>query len=318
MQGRIPENIRSIEFSRLDYVLQFEEDCEVKLATILQLRREFRRAIERLGMDNPQAGRLKHLLSPPGFSDPVARRRYRQPSPGFVIHPPADLPRDCDAGDELAVSVLFLGRARADIDLFTQILISLGQSGLAAGRGRFSLLAINQAMDPSTEPGLWSSGQPVAGWSVPYHELGWWLDQRRDRSPLRLTLLTPARLLSHGKPLFRIDFPQLFRFALRRVTGMLYAWGDCEPAVDMAELLQSADEVEVLHNTLSWQDWRILEGSPLGQELGGVTGEILLEGPGLESLAWVLQLLELFNLGKGAAYGAGRCLNTQAHCPVVR
>lgn len=308
MHGKVPEQIRSIEFSCLYFILQFEEDCDVTLATILQLRREFRRVMELLGIDDRHTDRLKQLLSPPGFSDPVARRRYRHPSPGFVIRPPEGLPRHCEAGDELALPVLFLGRARIDVDLFAQVLTALGQSGLSSGMGRFALLEIDQALDSAPGRRLWTPGKSASELSVPYQDLGWWLDQRNGQSPVRLALLTPARLLRNGKPLFRGDFQKIFPFALRRVTSMLYAWGDCEPEVDIAELLRIAGEMTVLENTLSWHDWRVLEGSPQGQEIGGLTGELVLDGAGCQSLSWVLHLLELFNLGKGAAYGAGQCL----------
>jgi len=302
-----PVNIRQVEFTSLDYILQFEEDFELNLAAMLQLRREFRRIVGQVTDGQSKRTRLTHLLSPQGFSDPVARRRYRQPSPGFVLQLHEGVPKSIDAGDELALPVLFLGRARADIELVSKLLTALGSTGFANGCGQFSLLEIRQTARPGSGDLLWKLGEPQFNLSIPYQEIGWWLDQQLCHSPLKLSLLTPTRLLKKNKPLFAVDFPSLFPFALRRVTSMLYAWGDCEAALDVPELLNSAGEVTIIDNALRWVDWRVLEGSPHGQELGGLTGDLWLTGDGLQSVFWVLQLLELFNLGKGAAYGAGQC-----------
>ena len=89
---------------------------------------------------------------------------------------------------------------------------------------------------------------------------------------------------------------------------MLYAWGGCEVVVDPRVLLQAADSVSTVDADLQWQDWRVLQGSSQRQELGGLVGTIMLTGAGLASVSWALLLLELFNLGKGAAYGAGQCV----------
>lgn len=307
MQDVLPSQVKQVEFTALQYQLLFEADFAFSLATLLQLRRELRQMIELSGVAESQRGQLLGLIDPPDLADPVARRRFRKPSPGFVLHSPAPLPRQLTAGNEITLPVIFFGRARNHIVLFTELLMALGGVGIASGEGPFSLQLIKVA-GPSSLQTIWTSEASLVHLSVPYQDLGWWLDQRQIGETLIWSIETPARLLKQRKPLFNASFSDLFPFALRRVTSMLYAWGGCELANSPIELLQAADSVMTVHADLRWHDWRVLDGSSLRQELGGLCGEIELAGDGLATIGWVLHLLELFNLGKGAAYGAGQCV----------
>jgi CRISPR-associated endoribonuclease Cas6 len=307
MPIEVPANVRQVEFTALQYVLQFETDFDFSLATLLQLRREFRRTIDWINHATGDSQRFRELLTPQRFVDPVARRRFRSPSPGFILQLPAGTPTQLEAGDELVLPVLFLGKSRAEIPLFSELLEALGRSGMAGSEGIFSLQGIRSVSHPAGMELLWTTGACLADLSIPYQELGWWLDQRNFESSLTLSLLTPARLLRGNKPLFAADFHRLFPFALRRVTSLLYTWADCEPEVDIQELLVAAEAVDTLENGLFWSDWRVLDGSPHQQSLGGLLGQIKLGGKSLSKLVWVLGLLELFGIGKGATYGAGQC-----------
>jgi len=307
MHDVIPSQVRQVEFTLLQYQLQFEADFEFSLATLLQLRRELRQAIGLSGVAESQRRQLLALIDPPDLIDPVARRRFRKPSPGFVLQSPERLPQSLSAGDEITLPVLFLGRARNQIILFTELLQALGLSGIAGGEGPFSLQSI-RVEGPSPRQTIWTSEASLVHLSVPYQDLGWWLDQRQVGETLIWSIETPARLMKQHKPLFHAGFSELFPFALRRVTSMLYAWGGCELANNPSELLLAADSVTTVHVDLHWRDWRVLDGSPQRQELGGLCGKVELAGDQLASIGWILQLLELFNLGKGAAYGAGQCV----------
>ncbi|NIQ08898.1 MAG: CRISPR system precrRNA processing endoribonuclease RAMP protein Cas6, partial [Gammaproteobacteria bacterium] len=53
-----------------------------------------------------------------------------------------------------------------------------------------------------------------------------------------------------------------------------------------------------------WQDWRNL--GKQGMAVGGFVGEIVLDNHDLEDIFWVLAVISLFGVGKGATYGAGQ------------
>jgi hypothetical protein len=131
------------------------------------------------------------------------------------------------------------------------------------------------------------------------------LDSFAEGSQVLLTIETPARLVSAGRPLFRPGVKTLFPFILRRVTSMAHAYCDVELVDDPGYFMEAAERVVELDNQLSWRDWRCLEGECRRQELGGVVGSLKIGGDGLRDILWLLRLGSLLNLGKGAAFGAG-------------
>jgi hypothetical protein len=153
---------------------------------------------------------------------------------------------------------------------------------------------------------LWREGQNPDNLAPPLLAASWWLESvLPPHGPVQLEIMTPARLLAGGKPLFRGSFARLFPFLLRRVTSMLYAHCGVEAAVDPGALLAAAAKVVETENLLRWEDWRVLAGGEERQDLGGMAGTVLLDGESLGALLWVVGLAAQLNVGRGAAYGAG-------------
>ena len=63
---------------------------------------------------------------------------------------------------------------------------------------------------------------PLGEIAPPVNDLRWWLETFAEVDSIVLEFVTPARLLSHGRPLFRIDFARLFPYILRRVSSVFY------------------------------------------------------------------------------------------------
>lgn len=300
-----PAQLEGVEFSQLQFDLQFEEAFRFSPATCLQLRRELWQLAERMPASHDKSAACRSLLKPPPFADPVARRRFRQPAPGFVITPPVTAGVDLEAGDELKLTVQFFGQIRSQVPLFIELLKALGPRGIAFGAGRYTLLAVKSLLMPESPQQLWNSAKPTVELNLPFQDLGWWLDRQPCGTDVRLEVVSPLRLLQQGRPLFELTFDRMFPFVLRRVSSMLYAWGSCELQVGPAELLAVGMSVRQLDSTLSWSDWRVLQADSGSQGIGGLLGTMRLQGQELVEIGWLLQLLQLFNLGKGAAYGAG-------------
>lgn len=293
------------EFSLLYFELEFQEAYRVTLEALLRLRRDLRTAAC-LCLGGAGDERFAALFEPPLPADPAALRRYQKPGPPFVILLEPDCQRDYETGDRLELSVVFWGRGIQLIADFAGVVQALGRTGLHRGEGRFELTAVS-AQDPAgNRRSLWREGEEFGRLAPPVNEVGWWLERARDLDPLLLEFVTPARLLSAGRPLFRVSFRQLFPFILRRVTAMHYFHCGIELVDDPEPLLSAADRVEELENRLVWQDWRTLEGPEQAQELGGVVGSVRLAGETLAEILWVVRLGTLMNLGKGASFGAGR------------
>lgn len=308
----IADQLKQVRFSDLQLRLELEEDFAFDFPVLLQLRRELRQAaglLSRSG-DTAQKIRLQQMLMPADFADPVARRRFRRPSPAFVFAwPPAGV-RRLRAGDELVLPFRLWGHGRSQLSDLLRLFAALGQIGLHHNHGRFRLLGAESAGEGARRQ-LWQSGEPLMDLETPYSDLEWWLGQIPETDELELEFLTPARVLSRNRPLFKPQPAELFAAMLRRVTGMIYAWAGVELPLDARQLIETAASLQPLVWSLAWRDWRQLAGEEGSQDLGGLLGVLTLAGPGLKEVGWVYQLCELFNLGRGAAYGGGCCRISQ-------
>lgn len=289
----------SVEFSIVHFQLEFLEPYSLSLESLLRLRRDLHGAGRQV-----LGERFAPLFDPALPPDPVALKRYQRPGAPFALSFSAKQAGYYDSGDRLQMSVCFWGSGIQRVVDFATVLQRLGSIGLHRGEGFFELAAIEAEDAAGSRHVLWTGGQ-LHELAPPVNDLRWWLEVSTPVDSLVLEFETPARLLSRGKPLFRIDFRQLFPYILRRVTSVLYAHCGCEVQADVASLLAEAASVDVNENRLCWKDWRVLEGSEQSQELGGVSGSILLSGGALQPLLWILRTGSLLNLGKGASYGAG-------------
>ena len=128
--------------------------------------------------------------------------------------------------------------------------------------------------------------------------------------PNRLTMIveTPLRLAvdnDHITPeTFR--FTHLFGSLLRRISLLIAFHGDRPLDVDFAGLTQAACAVELERTRLRWRDWtRYSSRQRTTVPMGGLVGEIELDGTGLEPFWPYLWLGQWTHAGKGAVMGLG-------------
>ncbi len=299
-----------LEFSRVDFTLEFQEPIAIDLPRQLRLRRDLRAAARQIFDENARNGRVAgpfaNLFDPPLPQDPVAQRKFQRPGPSFVLHPdPARCGR-FEEGDNWTLAVLFWGKGVQHLSDFARVLQVLGTGGFHHGEGRFEIAAIEGRNCAGEASALWVRGRDLGQLAPPVIPVDWWLDALAPRGErLTLEFITPARLLSQGKPLFRPDFTRLFPFILRRVGSMAYAHCGVEVIAEPRTLQEIAAQVQEVSNDLFWDDWRTLEGHHRDQELGGVSGRIVLTGAALAELEALLRIGSLLHLGKSAAFGAG-------------
>ncbi len=307
----LPHELEQVEYAQLYYHLQPNDYFDLPELALLQLRRELLQALTVLA-DTDQLediAQAKILLQPTLPDDPVLSRLVQKPAPAFVLQP--DLSRQglIEPNGRLVLPVLFVGNGLKQIDLFTRLIEQLGLQGLHKGTGQFCLDGVEAEDASGLRAMLWIKGEPKPKPKLipPVCDLLWWLQRQKVAAEiLSLNLISPVRLLRQKKPVFKPEFSDIFPFILRRVTSMLAKHAAVEVVSDPVGLIQQAAQVEVITNHLQWHDWRRLTGEQGGQDLGGLLGEMQLRGAGLAEVYWLLQLGSLFNIGKGAAYGAGQ------------
>lgn len=304
----MPSGLSQLEFVRGTFHLQLEEDVDLPCVALLQLRRELMGVLK--GDDERSRSLdihgLKELLSPPLPYDQLLLHQVQKPPSALVLSPPL-LPRQGYAqGQLVAIPFLLLGQNTSFLGDLGGLFSALGRRGLYNGQGLFELHSIDVEDSQQQSHPLWRNTDDGFELSPTISDLAWWLDsQPLVANSVRLQWKTPLRLVKKGKPLFKVDFERLFPFLLRRVTSMLSFYGGIDLSDSAAELCQAAKNLHCRESRLTWKDWRTLDGGQKGKNLGGLLGDMVVEGEALEDFLWILQLGTLFNLGKGAAYGSG-------------
>jgi hypothetical protein len=296
-----------IEFALVHFNLEFQEHCKISQSDFLRLRRELW-AVADHALGDRTSERFRLLFDPPLPDDPVALRRFQRPGPPFALLPELWREKHFDAGDRLEIAASFWGRGVHALADFARVLQSVGKVGFHRRQGVFELVAIEAEDAGGNRSLIWREGEGLHHLAPPINEVGWWLSRQGEPTAVLLEFLTPARLMSKGRPLFQIDFRRLFPFLLRRVTGMLYAHCGREIIADPGQLLAAAVNVRETENCFCWHDWRTIEGEGTAQDLGGVSGSVRLEGENFQDVFAILRIGSLMNVGKGAAFGAGHFL----------
>ena len=305
----VPNELSQVDFVRVRFQLEFQEECAFDLALFMGLRPLLGRVARQYFTGEGAEGlrRYKLLFEPEAVSDPVAVRKFQKPAPPFVLMLSPFPLAMYDVGETFSLELLFLGTSIPLIGDFLEILIQLGRSGLVDGAGLFDVVEVCASGEDGVSQTVWMTGAPSETVAPPLDTLGSWLERQcSEDGQLTLQFVTPTRLLSNGRLLRRPTFAQLFPFMLRRVTSMVYAHADCEPWVDLDLLFQATGAVDSGKRSFDWHDWKELGDHRSLRQVGGFTGKISLAGDGLIEIFWVIALASLFGIGKGAAFGAGR------------
>ncbi|MCB1779947.1 MAG: CRISPR system precrRNA processing endoribonuclease RAMP protein Cas6 [Candidatus Competibacteraceae bacterium] len=221
-------------------------------------------------------------------------------------HPYGLIPHDrggiIAAGETLTLDVHLFGHGNRHLPYVIHALNRAGQQGLGQNRGRLELLHVAQA-DGENWPIIYTPGSPLSPIppTIP----------AAPPCPERLTLrlLTPLRLTSKNRLVSqdRFQFHHLFSSLLRRISLLTAFHTDDPLETGFAGLTQAARAQELRRARLHWHEWtRYSSRQDALVKMGGLAGEIEVNGPDLE-LFWPYLWLGQWTLaGKGAVMGLGR------------
>ena len=301
-----PVALQQVEYAKLYFHLEIDTYFDLPPLGLLQLRRELMQAMKSLsvGTDILQ---LKQLLQPELSADPVVLRQVQKPAPALVMSPDIKYYGLIEPKQQLVLPVLFIGSGVRGIIPFVTLLQQLEKQGLYHGSGTFRLVDIDVEDGSGSRSHFWTADNSLFELTPPVSNLAWWLERQ---SPLTdhvdFEVISPIRALHKGKPQFKAHFSAIFPLILRRVSALIGAHAGVDLVDDPGYFFDLASQVKSIGKPLSWKDWRALKSQRNTQNLGGLMGTLRLEGIALEELWWLLHLGSLFNIGKGAAYGAGQ------------
>jgi hypothetical protein len=117
---------------------------------------------------------------------------------------------------------------------------------------------------------------------------------------VRLSLISPLRLLSNGSIAHHFDFDVFFRSQLRRCSSICSYYGTGELDLDFTLLSEAAKNITVLKDKTRYS----LPHWSKRLNRAGLTGTAECSGL-IEPMFSLLLLGSFFNAGKGAAFGSG-------------
>lgn len=219
---------------------------------------------------------LSSLCSRSLSSDAELVRRHQKPSLPCIFSLPSDGQMEClllgPAIAELP-RVLSTVAARAGLVQLTSFAAYDYQGGLielqANGEAELPVLSLEALLDLATP-------------------------RYADCQRLRVTLLTPLRLVTDGRELSRFVAERFVRGVLRRISALTAYYGTAAAPEQFIRLASQAGAL------------RLLEARPLPAPRGarGLLGSFDLQGSCSE-LGPMLELGGLLHVGKGASYGLG-------------
>jgi hypothetical protein len=239
----------------------------------------------------------------PGRRSGVPERGDSVPHP-FVLSIAPDAPREYAPGETLMLGINLIGDASRPLPYLVHALGQAGQRGIGQGEGRFELLRVEA--EPDLGAGGWRSIHTLAQgrldsppevsrhWGVPPSSVG-----------LRLT--TPLRIKRHGRLVGPREFTadHLLRQLSRRFELLTRLYAD--PGQPVPLPVPAVSPLQLAQTRLRWRDWtRYSSRQRELMNMGGLIGELVLDGPELPALWPWLWLGQWLHLGKATSMGLGR------------
>ncbi len=235
--------------------------------------------------------------------DPAAGklRKYPAAPHPYVLRPGSGGAHE--TGATVGVDAVLLGHGNRHLPYVLHAFDRAGQRGVGQGDGRLELSRVAQQTPvgdwwPIYRPG--ESLQPLPS-----------LVPKPPPCPARLTLVleTPLRIRQDEK----LVGPEAFRFGalfanlLRRISLLTTFHADAPLETDFAALSRAGWAVRHRAARLRWHEWvRYSSRQDALLQMGGLVGEIELDGADLEPFWPYLWLGQWTHAGKGAVMGLGQ------------
>ena len=229
-------------------------------------------------------------------------RVAHRPHP-YVIVPPGEEKRTYDPGETLTFDLILFGRANNYLPHTIYTAIAMGENGLGRQRqapGKFILEQVSHEAET-----IYNGRELCTDFS--HRRLS--LDPHPQQGSERLALacLTPLRLKHENHLQRSLPFHLVIRAALRRLSTLESIYGDGEPELDYHGLVRRAQAVHIEQDNCRWTEVeRYSNRQRRGMTFGGLRGEIIYRGDGLDEFLPLLRYCQATHLGKQTSFGLGR------------
>ena len=231
--------------------------------------------------------------------------RYSDIPHPYIIEPPASLENSFESDKTLSCALGLFGEFNKDLPYFICAVERMGKVGLGrrinGSRGSFRLVEVrgDQGIIYTETDGKKNVSDIGQYLTLPESN-GVKIDQ------LVINFATPLRV-KHNQRLSReLPFHVLVRAMLRRIAGLMEAYGSGEPDWNFSDLVRKAEAVRTTKAELHWYDWeRYSFRQKQRMPMGGIVGSIVYENVPAEFVP-LLKFCEKVNVGKNTSFGLGQ------------
>jgi hypothetical protein len=259
---------------------------------LFSLRRHFPLAFQKAAQKRRDTHAYSHVFDQNLTSDPSALKRFQKPPLPFAFQLPviANASADC-ANVDIGISIA--GTSVNYLACFVDALNIALKSIEEESKLRLQIACVTSEGYDGTQTTLNDNGDGLV--ILECDQLLTSTLENKDK--IRVTVLTPLRLLHERSVLKNITFPYLVRPLMRRLSSLAYYYGGEEFSLDFNLLSRESEKIISDNSKVSWSVW--------SGYASGLIGDLTLKGSLHDYLPFLL-MGEHFNIGKGATYGMGR------------
>jgi CRISPR-associated endoribonuclease Cas6 len=300
-----------LNFVRLIFTLRLEQDARDRFV-LFGIKQFFEEAFLQSSRCEGGSASLCTCTYHKTFSqslsvDPAALKRYQKPSLPFIFQVPV-LPETPNRGSVVELGLVLTG---SELNFLNEYLHAVTMM-LLSHRLRHKVSATLEKIESLDYGGtrfqLQQTGSDPSTGHLATMSLAGVCDSRLLPSEtLSLTIISPMRLMTEGRPLREFSFPHFIRALMRRVSSMVYYSEGQESALDYKWLAERSQLVTCFSTGLQWEEW--------SGKWSGFAGKVTFTGDLTEFHPFLLAG-EYLNLGKGATFGLGRFILERSELPL--
>jgi len=244
-----------------------------------------------------------YVFETPPPADAQMMRKYPSVPHPFVLTPAQGQATELTKGDALSVELMLVGQSNQHLPYLVHSFEQAGKRGLGSAQGHFSVQSVLQWQGDDQWLPVYAAGGSLNA-QPPVHPAC----PPCPQGEVRLAFLTPLRMRLQNREVTAasFDFYALLSVLMRRVSMLQQFHTDQPLELDFKALSAQARTVGLLRNSLFWQDWtRYSSRQKTPVKMGGLMGEVVLDGKALQAFWPLLWLGQYVHAGKGTSMGLG-------------